>query len=149
MPNHCRVSCSWKGNKFISFWIQNEDHSAGTVRLFSRRCNFPLLLSSYSFERCTSSRHKMFKFYHYVTMIIIAWRHWCRHKHLWRVLVIVQMSHVTLQHQWKIQLHLSLAVYCSVTWPRPQHIKSHPSTPIEVALHSRPLVPSQKLGELS
>ena len=95
------------------------------------------------------------KYHHWIVItpsvvdVKFWWRHWCRHKHLWRVLVMVQISHVTLQHQWKMQLHLSLAVYCSVTWPRPQHIKSQPSTPIDVSLHSRPFVFSQKLGELS
>ena len=111
----------------------------------------PIVCSSSHRKQCLML-HQFISYYvqmsYFVIVTLTAWRHWC-HKHLWRVLVMVQMSHVTLQHQWKIQLHLSLAVYCSVTWPRPQHIKSHPSTPIEVALHSRPLVPSQKLGELS
>uniref|UniRef100_A0A182J3E3 Uncharacterized protein n=1 Tax=Anopheles atroparvus TaxID=41427 RepID=A0A182J3E3_ANOAO len=63
--------------------------------------------------------------------------------------------HFTSQHQWKVQEQRSTTVTSCVRWPRPQHIRSHPSTPIEVSLHWRPCVPwmprrglrSQKPGE--
>uniref|UniRef100_A0A1A9Z608 Uncharacterized protein n=1 Tax=Glossina pallidipes TaxID=7398 RepID=A0A1A9Z608_GLOPL len=62
-----------------------------------------------------------------------------------------------------VDVAVLLSYYCCVllfermyvTRPRPQHIKSQPSTPMDVSLHCRPCVPwmpkrrffSQKLGE--
>lgn len=53
-------------------------------------------------------------------------------------------SQFTWQHQINLQLHLTLAVYFSVLNPRSQHIKRHPSIPIDVALHIRPAVPDNR-----
>jgi len=65
--------------------------------------------------------------------------------------------HLTVQHQWKTHRHFSMRVLCLVTWPLPQHRRSQLSTPLDVALHTRPLVPSmpsdsflsQKFGDAS
>lgn len=62
-------------------------------------------------------------------------RHVCISTTLWHCL------HLTKQHQWNLQLHLSVISTSSVWNPRPQHISSQPSMALDVLLHCRPLVP--------
>lgn len=62
-------------------------------------------------------------------------RHVCISTTLWHCL------HLTKQHQWNLQLHLSTISTSSVWKPRPQHISSQPSMALEVLLHCRPVVP--------
>lgn len=79
------------------------------------------------------------------------------HKHVWTLLVTIQVLHLTVQHHWNVQLHLSNSSINSVLNPRPQHINSQPSTPDDVSLQTRPRVPetpnrrsaAQKSGDCS
>lgn len=64
---------------------------------------------------------------------------------VWSTLIRVQISHLTTQHHWNIQLQRSRTVYIFETYPLPQHKRSHPSIPIDVALHSRPYVPGKSV----
>lgn len=64
--------------------------------------------------------------------------------HMCLVRCSVHTSQWTSQHHLKVQWHLICAVYCSVLKPRPQHISWQPSISIDVALHSRPLVPEKE-----
>uniref|UniRef100_A0A182UEV7 Uncharacterized protein n=1 Tax=Anopheles melas TaxID=34690 RepID=A0A182UEV7_9DIPT len=76
-------------------------------------------------------------------------------RHVWMIFFARQSLHFTSQHQWKVQEQRSTTVTSCVRYPRPQHIRSQPSTPIEVSLHWRPCVPcmpsrglrSQKPGD--
>lgn len=53
----------------------------------------------------------------------------------------IHVLHVTSQHQWNLHLQFTFSRTVRVSYPRPQHKSSHPSTPGEVALHSLPCVP--------
>lgn len=63
------------------------------------------------------------------------------YKHVCIVFFVRHSLHLTSQHQWNVQEQRSTTITSCVRYPRPQHIKSHPSTPIDVSLHWRPLVP--------
>lgn len=65
------------------------------------------------------------------------------HKQVLTVLVILQVSHLTSQQYWNLHLQDLTSVTCTVFWPLPQHRMPHPSSPWEVALHSRPCVPNE------
>lgn len=77
------------------------------------------------------------------------------YKHVWTTFSVRHSLHLTSQHQWKVQLHRSTTNMVSVRYPRPQHMRSQPSTPILVSLQARPCVPgmpslgffSQKPGD--
>lgn len=77
------------------------------------------------------------------------------HKHVWTFFLTLHILHLTSQHHWKVQPHLSTTIISWVLYPRLQHIKSHPSNPMDVSLHTLPVVPripsrgffSQKGGE--
>lgn len=79
------------------------------------------------------------------------------YKHVCTIFLILHNLHFTSQHQWKVQLHLSETISSSVLYPLPQHMRSQPSTPMDVSLHCLPIVPSipnlgffvQNLGESS
>lgn len=60
---------------------------------------------------------------------------------MWIVFFVRHVLHLTSQHQWKVHAQRSTTVTSCVRYPRPQHIRSHPSTPIDVSLHWRPCVP--------
>uniref|UniRef100_A0A182UPZ7 Uncharacterized protein n=1 Tax=Anopheles merus TaxID=30066 RepID=A0A182UPZ7_ANOME len=55
----------------------------------------------------------------------------------------MQVLHVTSQHHLKLQLQLRFTSIWLCVWPRLQHIRLQPSTPLDVMLHSRPCVPSE------
>lgn len=57
------------------------------------------------------------------------------------VFFVRHVLHLTSQHQWKVHAQRSTTVTSCVRYPRPQHIRSQPSTPIDVSLHWRPCVP--------
>ena len=57
------------------------------------------------------------------------------------VFFVRHVLHLTSQHQWKVHAQRSTTVTSCVRYPRPQHIRSQPSTPIDVSLHWRPWVP--------
>lgn len=65
--------------------------------------------------------------------------------HVWSTFVRVQTSHLTSQHQRNMQLQRSRTMQDLDTYPLPQHNRSQPSIPIDVALHSRPYVPGKSM----
>ena len=69
------------------------------------------------------------------------------YKHRWTCLSMLQVSQITSQHHLNRQLQFMRSIMVVVTNPRPQQSNSHPSTPGEVALHSRPEVPSEPVSE--
>ena len=86
---------------------------------------------------------------HYLSSHIIKYEpsllHFCsvHHKQMLRSTVRWHSSHITLQHHKNLQLHLSITVSMVVRQPRPQHMRSQPSTPLLFSLHSLPCVPSE------
>lgn len=79
------------------------------------------------------------------------------YEHVYRGLLSLHFWHLTSQHHSNLQLHETVRTSMSATYPRLQHIKSHPSVAIEVILHSLPCVPKlpvlwlawQKSGDVS
>lgn len=71
--------------------------------------------------------------------------------HVWTSTVFLHSLHRTAQHQWNLHSHWVTRVTRVVSYPRPQHMISHPSVPLEVLLQTRPAVPrepeSGKRGE--
>lgn len=55
----------------------------------------------------------------------------------------VHVSHLTWQHQWNLQLHLSFTTIFFVLYPRPQHRIAQPSKPDDVLLQTRLCVPTK------
>lgn len=63
------------------------------------------------------------------------------YRQVWIVFFVLHNLHLTSQHQWNVHAHRSTTTISFVKYPRPQHIKSQPSTPIDVSLHILPCVP--------
>lgn len=63
------------------------------------------------------------------------------YRHVWMVFFVRHSLHLTSQHQWNVHEQRSTTMTSCLRKPRPQHINSQPSTPSDVSLHWRPMVP--------
>lgn len=62
---------------------------------------------------------------------------------MWTSTVFLHSLHRTAQHQWNLHSHWVTRVTRVVSYPRPQHMISQPSVPLEVLLQTRPAVPRE------
>lgn len=63
--------------------------------------------------------------------------------HVWMSTVFLHSLHRTAQHQWNLHSHWVTRVTRVVSYPRPQHMISQPSVPLDVLLQTRPAVPRE------
>lgn len=62
---------------------------------------------------------------------------------VWTSTVFLHSLHRTAQHQWNLHSHWVTRVTRVVSYPRPQHMISQPSVPLDVLLQTRPAVPRE------
>uniref|UniRef100_A0A182J8S3 Uncharacterized protein n=1 Tax=Anopheles atroparvus TaxID=41427 RepID=A0A182J8S3_ANOAO len=72
-----------------------------------------------------------------------VWNNSTLHTTVYTSWMSMQVLQVTSQHHLKLQLQFRFTSTWLCVWPRLQHIRLQPSTPLEVRLHSRPCVPSE------